>query len=87
MLRSISLLAALTVAGVGHYASADATESRQERIPKQECETHKLISTDCHVHEKETYLHLKNQQPHTLPPHARAEYRELDHQYGRQGGR
>ena len=86
MLRTIPLLSAFIMV-LGNSAIANAAEPVQKMTPERECELHQPNTTDCHVHEKETYLHLKDQRPDKLPPHARAEYRELDHQYGRDRGR
>ena len=40
------------------------------------CNPHGGNSQDCHVHDKNTYLHLKRQSP-APGPHAKSELREL----------
>ena len=50
--------------------------------PLPECRVDQPIVADCHIHETNTYLHAKSRgAPNTLPPHARADYREREREH------
>lgn len=55
-----------------------------EQTSLRECPVHQPLTSDCHVHEKDTYFHLRGKATHSLPPHAKADYRKLDREHSMQ---
>ncbi|MEQ9642753.1 MAG: hypothetical protein RIM84_22205 [Alphaproteobacteria bacterium] len=70
-----------SVALAGFVITATRAQPSDSKMPTKDmmlapCELHVDNSQDCHVHDKNTYLHMKRQSP-APGPHARSELRDL----------
>tara|TARA_R110002167_G_scaffold244781_1_gene450227 strand:- start:526 stop:795 length:270 start_codon:yes stop_codon:yes gene_type:complete len=57
-------------------ATAFAASDSQEKLPEKACEVHKPVTGDCHVHDTNTYQHMRMQDRGNMGPHGRREMSE-----------
>jgi len=56
---------------------AVAKEHSSAKSELQPCKPHQLDAKDCHVHDKNAYLHMHPSDAKNAGPHATEEYRKL----------
>lgn len=73
--RTLAKLAMLALA-LPISATALAASDGKERQPEMACEVHKPATEDCHVHDTNTYRHMRMQERSKMGPHGRHEMME-----------
>ena len=72
-LATAMTLLLLSVGAGSSDASAGETIAKDHAPQLPDCKRHEVNTQDCHIHDFETYLHMRLQRP--MPgPHARAEF-------------
>lgn len=61
--------------GFGHVAMAEQYSALAAKLDA--CKTHERNVTDCHIHDQETFLHLRLSDAKKAGPHADKEHRAL----------
>jgi hypothetical protein len=75
-LAALLLAAAIASASNTALAQKGSAEDHMKQLPA--CEKHQTNKQDCHIHDKDTYLHMKLQKPMN-GPHARSEFNRHRH--------
>lgn len=79
MTRSKNALAALAALAfiVSPSAAAFAASDGKAQRSEKNCEVHKPVADDCHVHDERTFQHMRLQDRDRMSPHAQREMREF----------
>lgn len=78
MTRNKHILAGLAALALVVPLSATALAASDDKAmqPPEDCKVHKPVTADCHVHDTNTYQHMRMQNRDNMSPHAQREMRE-----------